>query len=173
MKDKIVLLGYMGSGKSTLGSVLALKLGYKFIDLDDFIEAIEQKDIKMIFEEHGAIYFRKVERLALEQVLNQKEKTVIALGGGTPCYYNNMQLINLNSTSIYLNMSVKELTDRLWEERHHRPLIAGIRSIEELQEFIGKHLFERSAFYQEAHISLLIKSKTVNDVLDDILKALA
>ncbi len=173
MRDKVVLLGYMGCGKSTIGKILAVELDHKFIDLDERIESMEKMSIPQIFEKHGAIYFRKVERLALEKVLDLKGRYLIALGGGTPCYYNNMELVNSVATSIYIHINVPSLTQRLWKEKESRPLIAGINTINELQEFIGKHLFERITFYQEATITVTVNQDIIEEVVGKIMKSLA
>jgi shikimate kinase len=173
MRDKVVLLGYMGCGKSTIGKELAIQTGHKFIDLDEWIESREEMSITQIFEKHGSIYFRKIERLFLEEVLTQSGKCLIALGGGTPCYYNNMELINLIATSVYIQINVPSLTQRLWKEKDSRPLIAGIDSIAALQEFTGKHLFERNAFYQEATITVTANEESIEEVVEKIRKNLA
>ncbi|MDD3723627.1 MAG: shikimate kinase, partial [Lutibacter sp.] len=96
---KIVLLGYMASGKSAVGRILSEKLNIQFIDLDSFIEEKEQLSISEIFETKGEIYFRKIEGIYLQELLNSKESTVISLGGGTPCYGNNIDLIENKSNS--------------------------------------------------------------------------
>lgn len=173
MSDNIVLLGYMGCGKSTIGASLAAQLQRVFIDLDVYIEEMQGMSISEIFENRGVIYFRKLERKALHEVLNKHTHTIIALGGGTPCYYDNMKAVNAGATSIYLQMNVTGLTNRLWAERQQRPLIAAIETIEELQEFIGKHLFERNAFYQQATHSLLVGDGSVEDTVRSIKELLA
>ncbi|WP_231717780.1 shikimate kinase [Nonlabens sp. YIK11] len=166
-----ILLGYMGSGKSTVGQVLASLTSLPFIDLDDYIEAQESMSISQIIAQKGIIYFRKQELLYLKSVLKRRESIVLSLGGGTPCYYNNMELINEKpeSRSIYLRANVPFLTQRLFEERQTRPLIAGIDNRDELAEFIGKHLLERSAFYNQAHNVVEIENKTPQAIALEIL----
>jgi shikimate kinase len=173
MNGNLVLLGYMGSGKSTVGSVLATYFQRTFIDLDQFIEKSEGMSVSEIFENRGVIYFRRIEKKALHEVLVQNSKAIIALGGGTPCYYDNMDVVNATSTSIYLQMNVKSLTDRLWGEKEQRPVIASIASTVELQEFIGKHLFERNFFYQKAQHAISISNDTVEEVAQKISSLLA
>jgi len=90
---KIILIGYMGSGKSVIGSKLSEALGIQFIDLDDAIESAEGTVISKIFESKGELYFRQLERKCLEQLLELPEPMVLSLGGGTPCYYDNMEFI--------------------------------------------------------------------------------
>jgi shikimate kinase len=166
----IVLLGYMGSGKSTVGQHLAAILHSNFTDLDDYLETQEGSTITKIMEEKGAIYFRKKERFYMQQVLKDNKNKILALGGGTPCYYNNMESINNinDSTSIYLRGTVPFLTQRLFEEREHRPLIASIDDKNELAEFIGKHLLERSIYYNQAHITVSIENKPVAQIVEEI-----
>ncbi|PSG88029.1 shikimate kinase [Aurantibacter aestuarii] len=149
---KIILLGYMGSGKSTIGYSLSKSLNMPCIDLDEYIEDKENKTIKMIFSEQGEIYFRKKERFYLEELINKKDSFILALGGGTPCYYDNMDLINNSplTISIYLKTDIDTLVIRLSNEKSKRPIIAGFTSDELLKEFIAKHIFERSYFYTKA-----------------------
>jgi shikimate kinase len=173
MKSNIVLLGYMGSGKSTIGRSFASLQGSKFVDLDNYIEKKEGMSVSKIFEKYGVIRFRKVEKQSLAEVLTSNKGIVIALGGGTPCYYDNMKLVNDHSDSVYLQMSVKSLTERLWQEKQQRPIIAAINERSELQEFIGKHLFERNHFYQQAQHSLLVDSLSVDEVLEKLENLLA
>lgn len=147
---KVVLIGYMASGKSTVGRLLASELGIPFVDLDQFIEEREKKSIKTIFSEQGEIKFRKLEYLALSEVLKENESIVLSVGGGTPCYGNNMQLILEQADhSFYLQMSIPDLVERIAREKENRPLVKDIAD-EDLPEFVGKHLFERSPFYSQA-----------------------
>jgi len=152
MGEKIILIGYMASGKSLIGNKLAKILNYSFIDLDQYIEDQEQKNIAAIFLQKGELYFRKKEHFYLEEVLSKNEKIVLATGGGTPCYSNNISLIkkNLLSNSIFLKASLETIVGRLENERHQRPLIAHLKTKEELSVFIRKHLFERNPFYTQA-----------------------
>lgn len=106
--SKIFLIGYMGSGKSTAGKKLAAELGYAFIDLDHFLEKEYQQTIPEIFAARGEAEFRNMEHNTLKKVL-EKSDVVISAGGGTPCYFNNMELMNNNGITIYLKMSVDAL----------------------------------------------------------------
>ena len=148
---KIILLGYMGSGKTTIGIQLAKKLFLNFTDLDEFIEEKEQKSIKEIFEQKGEIYFRKIEHKYLKQFIKENESYVLSLGGGTPCYAGNLDLIlhDKNNLSFYLRGSISTLFKRLSENKIKRPLINDL-SDNQLTEYIAKHLFERSLFYDKA-----------------------
>ncbi len=151
---KIVLLGYMASGKSLIGKKLSTILDYKFIDLDNYIEDKEGKSISKIFLEEGEIYFRRVEHSCLKEILKTKENIVLSLGGGTPCYFDNMKIISeANSVnSIFLNVTIPEIASRLQSETSTRPIVSHIKNKEDLLEFIGKHLFERSKFYRQADL---------------------
>ena len=172
MNKKIVLLGYMGSGKSTIGSLLAEKLGIQFVDLDDHIENKLQQSISEIFAQKGEIFFRKQEHLLLKEVLESPDDMVLALGGGTPCYSNNMQLVlDLTPHVFYLRLSVSALTERLLLEKDHRPMISHLED-EELMEFIGKHLFERRNFYELAHYSIAADQLNADEILDTIQSSL-
>ena len=150
MQNKIVLLGYMGSGKSSVGKLLANDLSIPFIDLDDYIEDRLHMSIPDIFGKKGEIYFRKQEHLLLKEIMESEAGSVIALGGGTPVYSQNMDLIlSYTQQVFYLKVSIPVLAERLITEKDHRPLIRHLED-EELPEFIGKHLFERNPFYNQA-----------------------
>ncbi len=150
---KILLLGYMGSGKSAVGQRLAEVLQVPFYDLDKEIEIETKKTVSEIFNEKGEIFFRKTENEVLLKLLEARKNYVLALGGGTPCYGNIMQVITEHKevTSIFLNTSLQELTKRLFPERTKRPLIAHIETEELLNDFIRKHIFERNYYYNQAH----------------------
>lgn len=166
---KIVLMGYMGCGKSTISKLLAKKLNVGSYDLDDIIEENEKKTIASIFSEKGEIYFRKIEMNTLKDFLAQKQDCVLSLGGGTPCYGDNIEIIKESDfVSIYLQASVKELAKRLAPEKDKRPMIAGL-SVSELEEFIGKHLFERSAFYTQSDYQIGVDQKSPEAIVEEIL----
>ena len=157
---KIVLLGYMASGKSLIGKKLSAVMEYDFIDLDDYIEQNENKTITDIFSDKGEIYFRKAEHFFLKEILSQEKNMVLALGGGTPCYYNNMKTIleNQDVVSVYLNVPLSEIVNRLKNEKESRPIVSHISKDEDLFEFVGKHLFERSHFYRQANFIIQANS---------------
>jgi shikimate kinase len=168
---KIILMGYMGSGKSTIGLQLANILGFTFVDLDAYIEAKESSSIPELFKSKGEIYFRKKESSYLKELLNTNESSVIALGGGTPCYGINLQLIleTDNAKSVYLKLSIPSLVKRLELEKSKRPLISHLKTQEELTEFIGKHLFERSPYYSQANEIIIADEKSVDDIVEAII----
>ena len=166
---KIILLGYMGSGKTTIGIQLARKLFLNFTDLDDFIEEKEQQSIKEIFKQKGEIYFRKIEHKYLKQFINENESYVLSLGGGTPCYAGNLDLIlkDKKSLSFYLRGSIPTLFKRLSENKFKRPLISDL-SDDQLTEYIAKHLFERSLFYDKATYKISIDNKEIQEIVTEI-----
>ncbi len=164
---KIVLTGYMASGKSTTGQLLANKLGLSFIDLDKAIESRTGYTITETIFNKGELYFRKLEREMLEELI-KGDNFVMSAGGGTPCYYDNMELINRNSISIYLQNSVKSLYERLESEKATRPLIAHLEG-DALKEYIGKHLFERNVFYEKATLVINAAAKTPEQITTEII----
>lgn len=160
----------MASGKSTIGQILAKKLQLPFIDLDDFIAKKENLTISEIFKTKGEIYFRKKETQFLKELLQKEAQFVLALGGGTPCYGNNMDIINENGTSFYLKSTLQSTFKTLSKEENKktRPLISSI-SNDNLKEFIAKHLFERAPFYEQALYSILIDNRSIEQIADEIL----
>lgn len=170
---KIVLVGYMGSGKTTIGKLLSEKAGIPFYDLDAIIEKNTQKTISELFSELGEIRFRKLEHETFKDFLNTKENFVLALGGGTPCYANNHLFLQQEDVaSFYLKASIKELSKRLLTEKKHRPLIAKLDDAE-FEEFIAKHLFDRSYFYHFAKDVISVDSKRPSELADEIIERLA
>ena len=153
---KLVLLGYMGSGKTSVGKLLAQTLKYEFIDLDRHIEMTEGMSISELFQEKGEIYFRRKEAMSLTQVLSEENRIVLSVGGGTPCYGTVMSdlLTQENVVTIYLKNSLETLTKRLFTEKSERPLISHLETETLLNDFIRKHLFERSYYYNQASIIL-------------------
>ena len=137
-----------GSGKSTLGRVLATMLQYQFVDVDERIEAHEKKTIAAIFAEHGEDYFRAVERKVLDIILKEPQ-AVISTGGGAPYFFDNMEQIKKNGISVYLKVSQATLLTRLQAGKDKRPML-NQKSDEELKTFLLAKLAERSPFYEQA-----------------------
>ena len=165
---KIVLLGYMGSGKSTIARLLGEQLQLKSVDLDTLIEAETGQSIPEIFKDKGEIHFRKLEHQVLKNVLESPESFILALGGGTPCYSGNMDiLLNATEQVFYLKMGIPALTKRLIGEKANRPMISHIPD-EDLPEFIGKHLFERQPFYMQAAHIIKSDDKAVEEIAEEI-----
>jgi shikimate kinase len=168
---KIVVLGYMASGKSSIGKALAKKLNVQFIDLDSFIEENEEQSISEIFNNKGEIYFRNKEEFYLKKLFNSEGNRVISLGGGTPCYGENIELILNESTSFYLKASVQIIFERLKKEALQRPLVATIGQ-DKLKEYIAKHLFERTVYYEKAHHCISVNDKEIDVIVEEIFNLL-
>lgn len=151
----VILLGYMCSGKTTVGKALATKLGCKFYDLDWYIELRFRKKIPEIFKEKGEEGFRVLEHKMLEEVANF-ENVVLACGGGTPCFYDNMELMNKCSTTIYLDASVDVLMKHIEISRVERPLLKG-KTGEELRNYISEQLNQRKHYYNKAQYAIDIE----------------
>lgn len=166
---KTIILGYMASGKSTLGKLLSQSVNLPFIDLDEYIEKKEEKTIADIFSGEGEIYFRLKEHEYLKELLKLEDDFIIALGGGTPCYSGNMDIINdsINTQSVYLKASIHEIANRLENELEKRPIVANIQK-EDLHEFIAKHLFERSFYYEKAKHTISISGKSKENIIEEM-----
>lgn len=149
---RIYLIGYMGSGKSTVGKQLAAELNLAFIDMDDYIEERNFKTIPSIFAEDGEPAFRKMEQRALLE-LSEFEDVVIATGGGAPCFFDNIDVIKRTGKSIYLKGSPRIIAERLRQSKIDRPLIKG-KTYEELVAFIDKTLHQREKWYLQADVTL-------------------
>ena len=165
--NTIFLIGYMGAGKSVIGKSLSKKINYKFYDLDDYIEIKEGKKVSDIFDQENEVYFRKIENKYLDQLSSKKEKKIISTGGGTPCFDNNLDIIHnsTNSLSIYLKANVNTLVKRLKNSIAKRPLISHLKDDEDLRDFISKHLFERSFFYEKSDVKIITDDIEVNDTI--------
>ncbi|WP_266203389.1 shikimate kinase [Pontibacter kalidii] len=151
---RIFLIGMMGSGKTTLGRRLAQQLGYTFVDLDEYLVQRQGQSIAQIFERQGQEHFRKLERQALEEVVQQYEKAVISTGGGAPCFFNNIEYINQHGRSFYLDVPVEQLVHRLLAQGlEARPLLAG-KSPAELNLYLTETLAHRKQFYERATYTL-------------------
>lgn len=172
MKGKLVLIGYMGSGKSIIGLELAKKLKINHFDLDDLIEKSQNLTISDIFKHKGEIFFRKKEHEIFTQKIASTEDFVLSTGGGTPCYYNNHLLFDeKNIQTIYLKASINTLAQRLISEKNKRPLIQNL-SNDDLNEYIGKHLFERSFYYNKAKFIIPVDSKSIEQIVTEIIEKL-
>lgn len=151
MIKRIFLVGYMASGKTTIGGELSERLGFKFIDTDLYIENKFQKTINEIFATMGEEKFREIETNTLSEI-SDMENVVIATGGGTPCFNNNMEIMKQKGIVIFLNPDLDELTYRLNLVKATRPLIKD-KSDAEMRGFIEKMLASRLPFYSQAHIT--------------------
>ena len=124
--------------------------------------------IPEIFEKKGEIYFRKQENEILKEILSASEDFILSVGGGTPAYFNNMEIINQHSESIFLRTSVTNLTARILKQKEKRPLVANIPE-DDLPEFIAKHLFERNIYYSQAKFTIDTDGKEPDQIADEIL----
>lgn len=145
---RIFLTGYMGAGKTTLGKAFARELGLSFIDLDWYIESRFYKTIPQLFAERGEDGFRRVEQNMLHEV-GEFENVVISTGGGTPCFFDNMDYMNVQGQTVFLDVDVETLFRRLRVATQQRPILRG-KSEEELRVFIEKALVDRSPYYTKA-----------------------
>lgn len=171
---KILLLGYMGSGKSVVAKQLSKALQYSFVDLDTAIAKDQNLSIAQLFETKGELYFRSKERLVLDSLLKGTDSLVLALGGGTPCYGDLMQKLTQSPgvVTIYLGAEIDTLTNRLFSQMQTRPLISHISDKEVLNNFVRKHLFERNFYYQQAHYKIKVDQKPVQEIVREIVALL-
>lgn len=166
---RIILVGYMASGKTSIGKKLSKKMNVPFIDLDSEIESIEGMPISKIFKTKGEVYFRKMETYYLKTILESQDNFILAVGGGTPCYGTNMELMNSYGDTFYLKSSLKNSYAKLakLKNKQKRPLISDIPE-DRLEEFIAKHLFERVPFYEKAKHCITIDNKKKKEIVDEI-----
>lgn len=155
----------MGSGKSTLGKPIARALGCNFYDLDNYIEQQTGSTIAAIFEQQGEAAFRALETKYLEELSAANENCVISTGGGTPCFGDNMEMINSLGMSVYLQQEVSVLTHRLLNSKISRPLIAG-KTPEQLRSFIEQKLAEREPYYKRASITVADAERDASRIIN-------
>ncbi len=171
---RIILIGYMGAGKTTVGRELAKELGLFFYDLDWYIETRRRMTVKQIFDERGEEGFRKIEYNLLHEVA-EFENVIISCGGGTPCFFDNMDYMNQQAETIYLKASPEVLYEHLRMGKGVRPLLLN-KSPEEVQVFIREQLEQRRPFYEKARhiidVNLMDNFEKISITVDEILKAL-
>ncbi len=167
---RIFLVGYMCSGKTTLGKYIAEKLNLSFIDLDEYIVEKENQSIGEIFESRGEEEFRVLEHNYLKE-LSSLDNIIIATGGGTPCFSNNMSLINNAGISIYLKTSIPVLIDRLLLMGDSRPLVKG-KTRDELNEFVIPHFSSRELFYEKAKIKIICDDWNLKSLFSEFISEL-
>lgn len=155
----------MGAGKTYMGRSLADRLGFHFLDLDEWLEEKEQRSIAAIFKEDGEMEFRKKEAACLRNTV-RFQNIVIATGGGAPCYFDNMDWMNEKGVSIYLEAKPEVLAARLAGVKAKRPLIANLTE-EGLHHFIEEKIAERGPFYRQAHLRLEVPQDG-NDACDEL-----
>ena len=167
---KIFLIGFMGSGKTHWGTQLSAKVGLPFFDLDTVIIAKEKKQITEIFTEKGEEYFRYLEKAVLEELVEDNKEFIISCGGGTPCFFNNIQFMKNKGTVIWLNTQVDVLVNRLLKEKTTRPVLKDIAD-EELKPYIIKKILGRKLYYEQAHIIVNEESLSVDSFAEIIINA--
>ena len=171
---RIILIGYMGAGKTTVGKQLAKRLGLMFYDLDWYIESRMRKSVSQLFGERGEEGFRQIERNMLHEVA-EFENVVISCGGGTPCFFDNMEYMNRQAQVVYLKAQPEVLYRHLLMGKGERPLLKG-KSPGELIEYIGRHLEEREPFYSQAQytldVSLMDNYEKIRVTIDKLLELL-
>lgn len=163
MKKPLTIIGFMGSGKTTLGRKMAKVWDYKFIDLDLYIADMYGMSIPELFDKFGEKGFRTRESQALKDVLTQNQTCILSLGGGTPCFNQNLSLIKEKTLSIYLKLSAEELTSRLLRSPNPRPLVKN-KSADELLEYIKAELQKREFFYTQADMTIESDSIQITDL---------
>ncbi len=152
----------MGSGKTTVGKKLANKLGFQFVDLDDLFESEMQQSISEYFNIYGEVVFREKEQQILKRTFEMSD-CVISCGGGTPCFYDNMKLINQNGISVYISMAAISLFYRLKNARNKRPLISNMND-DALFEYITDELSKRELYYNQSVINIKGESIDVEEL---------
>ena len=160
---KIFLIGFMGSGKTHWGRLLSAKLQLPFRDLDTVIVEKEQKTVAEIFAGKGEEYFRYQEKQILEEIVAEEESFILSCGGGTPCFFNNIEFMKKSGKVIWLNTSIDVLKERLLKERMSRPLIREIND-EELRRYIIRKLSERRMYYQQADVTVNEENITLEEL---------
>ncbi len=164
---KIFLIGFMGSGKTHWGRQLSAKLNLPFYDLDTVMIEKENRSVADIFSEKGEEYFRYLEKETLEDISAEQESFILSCGGGTPCFFNNIEFMKKNGKVIWLNTSIDMLTQRLKKERLSRPLISDVEE-DDLRRYIIRKLTERRMYYQQADVT--VGEETTN--LDALIRIL-
>jgi shikimate kinase len=164
---RIILIGYMGAGKTTVGKALAHELGLPFYDLDWYIESRRRKTVAQIFAEQGEEGFRKIEYNMLHEVA-EFEDVIISCGGGTPCFFDNIDYLNGQGQVVYLRCTPDVLCKHLAMSHNERPLLKG-KTPEQLNDFITEQLAFREPFYQRARyhfdVSLLDRSEKITSTI--------
>ena len=145
---RIIIIGYMGAGKTTVGKALSKETGFPFYDLDWYIESRMRKSVSQLFAERGEEGFRKIEHAMLHEVA-ELEDVIISCGGGTPCFFDNMDYLNQQGHTVYLKAEPEVLRYHLQLGKGVRPLLQG-KSPDELLDFITKQLAQREPFYSKA-----------------------
>jgi len=167
---KIFLIGFMGSGKTYWGRLLGEKLRLPFFDLDEQVESSEGKPINRIFAEDGEEYFRLLEKDTLHILTESHDSFVMATGGGTPCYFNNIEYMKKAGTTVWINTPVELLFERLLNEKNNRPLIKELNDAQ-LKSFIIKKFSDRKIYYEQADLVVDEEDKSMDIILNKLFHA--
>ena len=167
---KIFLIGFMGSGKTYWGSLLSRKLNLPFFDLDEQIAINEGKSIITLFADKGEEHFRLLEKDALHIITESHESFVMACGGGSPCFFNNIDYMNRSGTSVWINASFETLLKRLVKEKANRPMIKDL-SEEQIRGLIIKKFADRKIYYEQADILLDEEDFNIEKLVEKIFHA--
>ncbi|OHX68492.1 hypothetical protein NH26_08100 [Flammeovirga pacifica] len=164
---RIYLVGMPGSGKSTLAKALSSQLNLPFFDMDDEIVKKEGRSIPEIFEKEGEDYFRKVEQEIVHDF--HPENCILATGGGAPCFFDNMNVMNELGTTVFVDVDANHLTERVWSEHGTRPLLSQ-SSKEEIFQSISDKRSQRLAFYQQSKFMIEAGTKTPDELAKEIIR---
>ena len=167
---KIFLIGFMGSGKTFWGTRLSLKLNIPFFDLDAKITESSGMSINEIFAKEGEEFFRQAEKNILHTITETHETFVMACGGGTPCYFNNIDYMNRTGTTVWISTSIEKLFERLIKERSDRPLLKNLTD-DQVKSFIIKKFSDRKIFYEQADVVIDDDSVNVDHLVEKVFHA--
>ena len=161
---RVFLIGFMASGKSTVGKKLANKIALPFIDLDDYIEEKYNTTIRELMNDRGQDIFREIERDSLNSVIKENKSAIISTGGGTPCYFDNMERMKSTGETIYIEVDIPIIVDRLMHSKKERPLVLG-KTKEDLSSYVKDLLEKRDAFYKQAKYIVNGKSLKLEELI--------
>ena len=164
---RIYLIGFMGSGKTHWGRLLSQKLSLPFFDLDEQVEGHAGKSIVEIFNKDGEEHFRLMEKEVLHIITESHDSFIMACGGGSPCYFNNIEYMNQSGTTVWINTALDVLHDRLIKEKEQRPLIREL-SADQLKNFIGKKFADRRIYYEQADVAVEDEPVDIDQLVEKI-----
>lgn len=168
MEKHVILVGFMGAGKSTVGKLLAETIGVPFIDSDEWIADKEQATVSDVFATKGEAYFRQLEKAFLDQLAHE-QPAIVAVGGGLPCFDDNILKLKELGLVVYINTSLQTLTQRLKNDRQNRPLLAAVKD-QELFRFAEDLISIRKVFYKMAHVIVPNEANKPKEVVEKIQK---
>ncbi|MCX8019552.1 MAG: shikimate kinase [Chitinophagaceae bacterium] len=164
---RIFLIGFMGSGKTYLGRIISEKLQFPFFDLDECIVSHTGKELNTLFAEEGEEYFRQLEKEILHMITESHEDFVMACGGGTPCFFNNIEYMKQKGMTVWIDAPLPVLEERLLKEKNNRPLIRDLPD-EQLMSFISRKYADRKIYYEQAHIRVQEEADAADVIIQKI-----